>query len=84
MTEICNEAFVNFIKTGTGFNGTVKIEDVELINKHKNDVLEIKASGGIKEFEMFEKLVEAGATRIGTSNGEAIMHSDCDCDHCHE
>ena len=52
MTEICNETFVNFIKTSTGFSKYgARVEDVELINKHKNDVLEIKASGGIKTLE---------------------------------
>ena len=81
MTEICNETYVNFIKTGTGYNGRVKLKDVELINKHKNDVLEIKASGGIKNMNDVEKLVEAGATRIGTSRGVEIMEDKkCHCD----
>src|SRR5574344_267467 len=56
MTEICNETFVNFIKTSTGF-GTrgASIEDIEIINKNKNEVLEIKASGGIKTLEDAEQ-----------------------------
>lgn len=86
MTEMCNETFVAFIKTGTGLNGPVKLEDVELISKHKNDLLEIKASGGIKDFDTLTKLIEAGATRIGTSNGEAIMNLEhtCCCEEHHE
>jgi len=36
-------------------------------------VLEIKASGGIKTFEQMNKLIEAGATRIGTSSGVEIV-----------
>ena len=65
MTEICNETFVNFIKTSTGF-GTkgAQLEDVELINKHKNEVLEIKASGGIKTSEDAIKFIKAGATEV--------------------
>lgn len=74
MTEICNETFVNFIKTNTGFaNCGVTPEDVELINKHKNELLEIKASGGIKTFKQMNELIEKGATRIGTSHSVEIV-----------
>ena len=74
MTEICNETFVNFIKTSTGFDKEgATLHAVELISKHKNDVLEIKASGGIKTEEDAIKFIEAGATRIGTSNGVEIV-----------
>ena len=81
MTEICNDTFVNFIKTNTGFGlRGVTLEDVELINKHKNEVLEIKASGGIKTYDQMNKLIEAGATRIGTSNSvEIVTHITENC-----
>lgn len=83
MTEICNEAFVNFIKTSTGFSDYgARVEDVELINKYKNDVLEIKASGGIRSFEAASDMINAGATRLGTSSGVKIM--ECDCKHDHQ
>ena len=88
MTEICNETFVNFIKTNTGFGSRgVTLEDVKLISEHKNEVLEIKASGGIKTFKQMNELIEAGATRIGTSHSVFIvthMNSSCEeqCDHC--
>ena len=74
MTQICNETFVNFIKTSTGF-GTygARVEDVKLINDNRNEVLEIKASGGIKTLKDAEDMINAGATRIGTSNGVSIM-----------
>lgn len=83
MTEICNETFVNFIKTSTGFNKYgARVEDVELINKHKNDVLEIKASGGIKDISTMEDMINAGATRIGTSSGVDIMNMKVgECNH---
>lgn len=71
MTKICNETFVNYIKTSTG--GVVKVEDVELINSNKNELLEIKVSGGIKDYDTALKFIKAGATRIGTSNGVEIM-----------
>ena len=76
MTEICNETFVNFIKTSTGF-GTrgASFHDIEIINEHKNDILEIKASGGIKTLEDVEKYLDMGVSRIGTSAGVEIMSS---------
>lgn len=77
MTEICNETYVNFIKTSTGFgtNGA-KLSDIELMNKHKMDYLEIKASGGIKNYKEACEFIEKGATRIGTSNGVSIMNEE--------
>jgi len=83
MTEICNETFVNFIKTSTGFDKEgATLHAVELIKKHKNDLLEIKASGGIKTKDDVLKFLEAGATRIGTSHGVDIINScDGDCHH---
>ena len=82
MTEICNETFVNYIKTSTGFGpGDAKVEDVELICKHKNEVLEIKASGGIYNIAIAEAMIEAGATRLGTSKGVILMCAEgCDCE----
>lgn len=85
MTKLCNETFVHFIKTSTGFDregATVRV--IELINKNKNDILEIKASGGIKTESDVLKMIEAGATRIGTSHAVSIInehhHDDKCCD----
>lgn len=92
MTEICNDTFVNYIKTSTGFGPSgAKVEDVELINKYRNEVLEIKASGGIRDIETAEAMIEAGATRLGTSKGVNLMNIDechceehnCECEECH-
>lgn len=88
-TEICNETFVNFIKTSTGF-GTrgVSIHDIELINEYKNELLEIKASGKIKSLNEVNDYINMGVTRIGTSKSVKIVNchcgDDCDCDgDCH-
>ena len=76
-TEICNETFVNFIKTSTGFGKRgASVHDIELINEHKNEVLEIKASGGIKTEAQAHELITAGATRIGTSSGVELMRGE--------
>lgn len=83
MTEICNETYVNFIKTSTGFNECgAKVENIELIDKYRNNVLEIKASGGIRDYKTANAMIEAGATRIGTSNGVEIMNDECNCEEC--
>lgn len=74
MTEICNELFIHYIKTSTGFGKRgVNLNDVDIINKHKSEILEIKASGGIQTFDFAAELVNKGVTRIGTSNGVKIM-----------
>ena len=79
MTEICNDTYVNYIKTCTGFNGGVELEQVDIINKHKNELLEIKASGGIKDKEFLMELIDNGVKRIGTSSSVSIMNENCDC-----
>lgn len=75
LTEICNETFVHFIKTSTGFGSAgANIEDIKLIRQHKNDVLEIKASGGIKTEQEVLEFIEAGVTRIGTSHAVEMIN----------
>ena len=49
------------------------MEDVRLIRRIVGSVCRIKASGGIKDLATLSALVEAGADRIGTSSGPAIM-----------
>ena len=73
MVEICNDTFVHFIKkqTGQGTRG-VSLEDIDTINKYKDEVLEVKASGGIKTLEMVDALLERGVTRLGMSNIDCL------------
>lgn len=83
MTEICNETFVNFIKTSTGFDKKgATIHDIELIKKHKNDVLEIKASGGINTIDKALEFINMGVTRIGTSHAIDIINGKKEEDEC--
>lgn len=77
MTQICNETFVHFIKTSTGFGtGGASIEDIDLIYQYKNESLEIKASGGIQTYEDAVSYIEKGVSRIGTSHGIEIMKGE--------
>lgn len=75
--EIIVKAKADFAKTSTGFvkNGVgAKVEDIKLMHETlKNTNVKIKASGGIKTKEQAIALVEAGASRLGTSSGVAIV-----------
>lgn len=67
------KANAQFVKTSTGFGtGGATVEDVKLIKETVGD-FDIKASGGIKTKEDFKKMIDAGATRIGTSNGKNLI-----------
>lgn len=73
-SQLSKDAGVNFVKTSTGFStGGATPEDVALMHKTVGADLEVKASGGVRNLEDFNKMVEAGATRIGASSGVAIM-----------
>ena len=62
------KARVDFVKTSTGFaSGGATVEDVTLIHETVKKKCQIKASGGIRTKEQAQALIDAGATRIGTS-----------------
>lgn len=72
--KIANAVKPDFIKTSTGFGSHgAKAEHVALMRKYADDHIAIKASGGIRSLEDFMAMVEAGATRIGTSSGVKIV-----------
>ncbi|MBW5398043.1 deoxyribose-phosphate aldolase [Brachyspira pilosicoli] len=74
--KIAKEFGADFVKTSTGFStGGATEHDVELMRKTVGDKVGVKASGGIKTYEDAIKMINAGANRIGTSNGVAIMKS---------
>lgn len=72
--EICMDAGVSFLKTNTGWFGSATVEDVELLKSITRDRLGIKASGGIRTWEQAVALIEAGATRLGTSYGPTLLY----------
>lgn len=74
--EIAARAGADFVKTSTGFStGGATVEDVALMRKTVGDKLGVKASGGVRSLEDMTKMIEAGATRIGTSSGVKIMEA---------
>ena len=74
--ELCIKGGADFVKTSTGFvkNGVgAKVEDVKLMYETVKDAgLGVKASGGVRDKETALAMIEAGATRIGTSSGVKI------------
>jgi len=72
--ELSVEAGAAFVKTSTGF-GTAgaTVEHVTLMKKTVKDEALVKASGGVRTYEDAIKMINAGASRIGTSNGVDIV-----------
>lgn len=74
--KIAKEYGADFVKTSTGFStGGATEHDIELMRKTVGDKMGVKASGGIKTYEDAIKMINAGANRLGTSSGIAIMKS---------
>lgn len=77
LSRVCRIAVTvgaEFIKTSTGYGPRgVTVEDIRLIRQAVGSSCRIKASGGIKDLASLTSMIEAGAERIGTSAGAAIM-----------
>lgn len=71
---LSKNAKADFVKTSTGFSkGGATVEDIALMRKTVGNEMGVKASGGVRTHEDMLKMVEAGATRIGTSSGAKLM-----------
>ena len=72
--QLAKLAGADFVKTSTGFStGGATIEDIELMREAVGPIMGVKASGGARTLEAAKAFIKAGATRIGTSSGVAIM-----------
>ncbi|MCO6556376.1 MAG: deoxyribose-phosphate aldolase [Gilliamella sp.] len=75
--EICKQIGVAFVKTSTGFSVSgATVEDVKLMRDTVGNAMGVKASGGIRDRQTAEKMVQAGASRLGASAGIAIVSGD--------
>lgn len=71
---VCKSVGVDFVKTSTGFStGGATVEDIRLMREAVGPEMGVKASGGVKTAADAKAMVEAGATRLGTSSGVAIV-----------
>lgn len=67
-------AGADFVKTSTGFStGGATVSDIELMRKTVGEEMGVKASGGVRTRQDADRMIAAGATRIGTSNGRKIV-----------
>jgi deoxyribose-phosphate aldolase len=72
--QLAKDAGADFVKTSTGFStGGATVEDVRLMRSAVGPALGIKASGGIRLLDSLSSMLEAGANRIGTSEGINIL-----------
>lgn len=72
--EIYAKTGVDFLKTSTGYaEKGATLEAVQLMRAHLPAAIKIKASGGIRSYEQAEQYIKAGANRLGTSAGVAIV-----------
>ena len=72
--RLAKDAGAHFVKTSTGFNsGGATAAAVALMKQTVGDALEVKASGGIRDYETAMAMIEAGADRIGASASVKIM-----------
>lgn len=72
--ELAVRAGAHYVKTSTGFStGGATVADVRLMRETVGSKIGVKASGGVRTRDMFEKLIAAGATRIGTSAGVDLV-----------
>lgn len=73
--ELSVKAGADFVKTSTGFStGGATAEDIALMRKTVGPEIGVKASGGVRSAEDAQKMIDAGATRIGASSGAAIVN----------
>jgi len=71
--EICMDAGVAYLKTSTGWHGGATVDIVSQLQQITQGRVGIKASGGIRNASQALALVQAGATRIGTSRGPLLI-----------
>ncbi|QDX93527.1 deoxyribose-phosphate aldolase [Brevibacillus laterosporus] len=75
--ELSVKAGADFVKTSTGFStGGATVEDIALMRKTVGPDVGVKASGGIRSYADVEKMLQAGASRIGASAGVSIVKGE--------
>jgi len=74
--ELAKAAGADFVKTSTGFGpGGATVEDVALMRRTVGPQMGVKASGGVRTLEDLQKMVAAGASRVGASASVKIVEA---------
>lgn len=72
--RLAEQAGAHYVKTSTGFGpGGATKEDILLMRQSISAAIGVKASGGVRDYSTALTMIQAGATRIGTSSGAAIV-----------
>lgn len=72
--ELVINGGADYVKTSTGFGpGGATVEDIRLLKETASGRIRVKASGGIKTLDDALRMIDAGASRIGTSSGGRIV-----------
>ena len=75
--QLYGVAGINYLKTSTGYaEKGATVEAVKLFRQHLPAHVQIKASGGIRDYAFAKKLIDAGATRLGCSASVAIVNGE--------
>ncbi len=74
LCEICSAANADWVKTSTGYGtGGATIEDLKLMVAHTPDHVQVKAAGGVRDFETLKQVRALGVTRCGASGTRQMM-----------
>lgn len=74
--KISEQAGAHFVKTSTGFGGRgASLEDIQIMKQNISKHVQVKASGGIRDLKWACQLIAAGADRLGTSSGVALVQN---------
>lgn len=74
LCEICGDIGVDWVKTSTGYGtGGATIEDLKLMRKHSPEHVQIKAAGGVRDFDKLLEVRALGVTRVGASRTVEIL-----------
>lgn len=74
LTDVVVNAGAAYVKTSTGFGPSgARLEDVRIMSQVTAGRIGVKAAGGIRNLDTCQKMIDAGATRIGSSSGVKIV-----------
>jgi deoxyribose-phosphate aldolase len=74
LCEICGRVGADFVKTSTGYgDGGATIEDLKLMREHSPDHVQVKAAGGVRNFDKLLEVRAIGVTRVGATRTAEIL-----------
>ncbi|MFK7821615.1 MAG: deoxyribose-phosphate aldolase, partial [Planctomycetaceae bacterium] len=74
LCRICCEVGADWVKTSTGYGtGGATMEDLKLMRENTSDPVQVKAAGGVRDFETLLKVRDLGVTRVGASKTAGIL-----------